>query len=308
MSKYTRRLQRQRQTRSKKYLKTRRQRSQCGGVSKRPSALPTPSKKPSLGSRTRPPPPPPPSSRPPCKTAKSIGVVVFRNGVSLQPLRNAGISKKEIKDNAQALQAARIIANFPKDMDKFLKMVINNYELLNYESVNKALREQISINMFPATGRLSTNGIIFISYICGKIHHLLEELSTTTKTDISKKSEILYKIKQIEKVIYLLDDVGCSWGIRPYNQIEMNTIVDFYRVFKQDEAGLQKYYKELNELIDKYFPFLKIKPDPSDVVSSSMCRRLIPRHIVSRLPTISESVSQLQTQPQPQPQELEEAD
>ena len=309
MKKYTirrrrHRRQRQRQTRSKKYLKTLRHRSRYGGVSKRPSA--TPSGKPSLGSRqssrTRPPPPPSKASSRRSASSKSTGgVVVIKNGVSLQPLRNAGISKKEIKDDAQALQAARIIANFPQDMNKFLKMVINNYELLNYEGVKLALREQISINDGLATGRLSKNGIIFISYICGKLVCLLKELSTTAKTDVSKKREILRKIKQIEKVICLLDGVGCSWGVRPYNQDEMDTIAKYYGIIK-DDAGLQVYYQQLNEFIDKYFPVLKKYSDPSHVVSSSMCRRLIPGHIVSRLPTISESVSQSQ------PLELEEAD
>ena len=310
MKKYTiRRHRRRRQTRSKKYLKTRRQRSRYGGVSKRPSAPPTPS----LGSRQslriRAPPPSPPSP-PPSKassrrsaSAKSTGgVVVIKNGASLQPLRNAGISKKEIKDDAQALQAARKIANFPQDMDNFLKMVISNHNLLHNSDVQIALRNKISINMFPATGRLSTTGIIFISYICGKINHLLQELSRTAKTDVSKKREILRKIKQIEEVIYLLDGIGCSWGVRPYNEEEMDTIAKYYRKVKNDEAGLQKYYYELNKLIDTYFPDLKKYSAPSHVVSSSMCRRLIPGYVMSRLPTISESVSQ------PQPLELEEAD
>ena len=307
MKKYTirrrRQRQRQRQTLNKKYLKTRRHRSQYGGVSKRPSA--TPSGKPSLGSRqssrTRAPPPP---SKASSRSAKSTGVMVFKNGASLQPLRNAGISK----DDAQASKAARIIANFPQDMDNFLKMVISNHNLLHNSDVQIALRNKISINMFPATGRLSTTGIIFISYICGKINHLLQELSRTAKTDVSKKREILRKIKQIEEVIYLLDGIGCSWGVRPYNQDEMDTIAKYYRKVKNDEAGLQKYYYELNKLIDTYFPDFKEKPNTSDVVSSSMCRRLIPGQIVSRLPTISESVSQSQPQPQPQPLELEEAD
>jgi len=230
--------------------------------------------------------------------------MVFKNGASLQPLRNAGISKKEIKDDPQVLEAARIIANFPQDMDNFLKMVISNHNLLHNSDVQIALRNKISINMFPATGRLSTTGIIFISYICGKINHLLQELSRTAKTDVIKKKEILRKIKQIEEVIYLLDGIGCSWGVRPYNQDEMDTIAKYYRKVKDDEAGLQKYYYELNKLIDTYFPDFKEKPNTSDVVSSSMCRRLIPGHIVSRLPTISEPVSQSQ----PQPLELEEAD
>lgn len=303
MKKYTIRRRRHRQTRNKKYLKTRRHRSRYGGVSKRPSA--TPSGKLSLGSRqssrTRAPPPP---SKASSRSAKSTGVMVFKNGASLQPLRNAGISKKEIKDDPQVLEAARIIANFPQDMDNFLKMVISNHNLLHNSDVQIALRNKISINMFPATGRLSTTGIIFISYICGKINHLLQELSRTAKTDVIKKKEILRKIKQIEEVIYLLDGIGCSWGVRPYNQDEMDTIAKYYRKVKDDEAGLQKYYYELNKLIDTYFPDFKEKPNTSDVVSSSMCRRLIPGHIVSRLPTISEPVSQSQ----PQPLELEEAD
>jgi hypothetical protein len=301
MKTYTRRRGRcrrqQRQTRSKKYLKTRRQRSRCGGVSKRPSA--TPSATPSLGSRqssiTRAPPPSPTPSKAPSRSAMAKptgGVVVIKNGVpvsqshgrtpsrasSLPPktsLRNAGISK----DDAEALQAVRIIANFPQDMDKFLQIVTNNYELLNYESVKFALRQQISINKDPAVGRLSTNGIIFISYICGRLLCLLKELSMTAETDVSKKSELLRKIKQIEKVICLLDGVGCSWGIRPYNQTEMDIIAEYYGKIK-DDAGLQEYYKQLNALIDRYFPVLKKYTNPSHVVSSSMCRRLIHGHIM----------------------------
>ena len=310
MKTYTRRRGRsrrqQRQTRSKKYLKTRRQRSRCGGVSKRPSATP------SLGlrqsSRTRgppPPPPPPPPSKAPSRSAKSAGVVVFRNGASVSQsrgqtpsrapsrappktsLRNAGISKKEIKDDTQALEAAKLIAEFPLKMDKFLKMVVDNYELLNYEGVKLALREKISINKDPAVGRLSTNGIIFISYICGKLVCLLNELSTLPKTEVDKKSELLREIKKIERVICLLDGVGCSWGIRPYSQTEMDIIAEYYGKIK-DDAGLQEYYKQLNEFINKYFPVLKKYTNPSHVVSSSMCIRLIPGYIVSRLSRIVE--------------------
>jgi hypothetical protein len=317
MKTYTRRRGRcrrqQRQTRSKKYLKTRRQRSRYGGVSKRPSATP------SLGlrqsSRTRAPPPPPPPSR---STKPSGGVVVLKDGVPVSQsrgrtpsrapsrappktsLRNAGILKKQIsKDDTQALQAARIIANFPQDMDKFLQIVINNYELLNYEGVKFALRQQISINNDPAVGRLSTNGIIFISYICGKLVCLLNELSTLPKSEVAKKSEILHKIKQIEKVICLLDGVGCSWGIRPYNQTEMDMIAEYY-VQNKNVSGLQEYHRLLSQFIDKYFPVLKKYTNPSHVVSSSMCRRLIPGNIIDRLPTISESVYQ--------PMEVEEID
>ena len=311
MSKYTRRRGRRgrygkQKTRSKKYYKTQKRRFRRGGASKRPSATPSLSVRQSSRTRAPPPPPPPPpsrSSRAPSRSAKSTGVMVFKNGVSLQPLRNAGISKKEIKDDAQALQAARIIANFPQDMDKFLQMVINNYELLKYEGVKLALREQISINKDPAVGRLSKNGIVFISYICGKLVCLLNELSTLPKSEVGKKSEILHKIKQIEKVICLLDGVGCSWGVRPYNQAEMDIIAEYYGKIK-DDTGLQEYYQQLNALIDKYFPVLNKYTDPSHVVSSSMCRRLIPGYVVSRLPTISEPISQ----PPPPPQELEEAD
>ena len=300
MKTYTRRRgRRRRQTRSKKYLNTRRQRSRCGGASKRPSATP------SLGlrqsSRTRGPPPPPPSKAPSRSAKPTGGIVVIKNGVSVSQsrgrtpsrapsrappktsLRNAGISKID----GQALQAARIISNFPQDMDKFLQMVINNYELLNYEGVKMALRKKISINDDPAVGRLSTNGIIFISYICGRLLCLLKELSTTAETDVSKKNEILHKIEQIDKVICLLDGVGCSWGIRPYNQTEMDVIADYYGKIK-DDAGLQEYYRQLNALIDKYFPVLKKYTNSSHVVSSSMCRRLIPGHLLSHLSTIVE--------------------
>ena len=101
----------------------------------------------------------------------------------------------------------------------------------------------------------------------------------TAETDVSKKSELLRKIKQIEKVICLLDGVGCSWGIRPYNQTEMDIIAEYYGKIK-DYAGLQEYYKQLNALIDRYFPVLKKYTNPSHVVSSSMCRRLIHGHIM----------------------------
>ena len=291
MKKYTRRRGRnmrrrprhKKQTRSKKYS---RRRSLCGGVSKRPSAIPSARQ----------------SSRRSASAKPTPGIVVFRNSVPVSQshgqtpsrtpsrappktsLRNTGISKED----AQALQAARIISNFPNDMDKFLKMVINNYELLNYEGVKYALRQQISINTAQAVGRLSKNGIIFISYICGRLVCLLKELSTMTKIDVSKKSEILYKIKQIEKVICLLDGVGCSWGVRPYNQAEMDAIAKYYTTIKNPE-GLIEYHEQLNTFIDKYFPVLKKYTDPSHVVSSSMCRRLIPGHVMSRLPTIEEN-------------------
>ena len=310
MKKYTRR----RQTRSKKYS---RRRSRRGGGSRRPKTpAPTPNARQS--SRSIAPPSATPSATPSAiqssrqssrmktpsrtpsgrtsssKSATSKGVVVSRsrghshvNASSRAPLRTAGISKKEIKDDAEALQAARLIANFPHNMDKFLDMVINNEELLNYGGVKLALREKISINMFPAVGRLSTNGIIFISYICGKINHLLTELSRTAESDVVKKDSLRYRIKQIENVICLLDGVGCSWGIRPYNETEMNTIVNYYIVVKNDEAGLQEYNQKLNELIDTYFPVLTKYKDPSHVVSSSMCRRLIPGHVMCRLPNIN---------------------
>ena len=277
MKKYTRRRGRnmrrrprnQKQTRSKKYS---RRQLQYGGVSKRSRATP-----------------PKASSR----SAKlTPGLLVSINGVSVSQssrapktsLRNAGISKED----TDALEAARIISNFPNNMDKFLKMVINNYGLLSYESVKYALRQQISINTAQAVGRLSKNGIIFISYICGKLLCLLKELSTLSKSEVDKKSELLREIKQIEKVICLLDGVGCSWGVRPYNQAEMDAIADHYEKDK-DHTGLQTYYKKLNALIDKYFPVLKKYTDPSHVVSSSMCRRLIPGHVMSRLPTIEEN-------------------
>ena len=291
MKKYTRR----RQTRSKKYVKTRRKRSRYGGVSKRPSA--TPSGKPSLGIRQS-------SSR---STKPSGGVVVLKDGVPVSQsrgrtpshapsrappktsLRNAGILKKQIsKDDTQALEAAKLIAEFPLKMDKFLQMVINNYELLNYEGVKFALRQQISINKDPAVGRLSTNGIIFISYICGKLVCLLNELSRLPNSEVDKKSELLREIKKIERVICLLDGVGCSWGIRPYNQTEMDMIAKYY-VQNKNVSGLQEYNRLLSEFIDKYFPVLKKYTNPSHVVSSSMCRRLIPGHVMSRLPTIEEN-------------------
>lgn len=285
MKKYTRRngqngRRHKKQTR-KKYS---RRRLRYGGVSRRPSRATT-SRASTRSASAKPTP----------------GKVVIRNSVPISKsqahlssrappktsLRDAGISKTD----TEALQAARLISNFPHNMDKFLGMVIKNYELLSYEGVKLALREQISINQVPAVGRLSTNGIIFISYICGRIVCLLKELSTIAKTDVSKKSEILHKIKQIEKVICLLDGVGCSWGIRPYNEAEMDAIAEYYRTIKNPQ-GLKEYHKQLNTFIDKYFPVLKKYTDPSHVVSSSMCRRLITKDVMRALPTIDESLSQ----------------
>jgi len=301
----------QRQTRSKKYVKAQRQRSRCGGISKRPSARASNSG--SVKSSASMPPPQSKAlsraSTTPSRSAKPTGgIVVIKNGVSVSQshgrtpsrapshappktlLTNAGISKKEIskddKDDAEVSEAVRIIANFPQDMGKFLQMVINNYKLLNDESVKFALRQQISINMGPATGRLSRNGIIFISYICGILRGLLDAM--TAETNVDKKSKILHKIKQIEHFICLLDSVGCSWGIRPYNKTDMETIDDYYRIIKDDEAGLQEYYQRLNSLIDTYFPLFKKHHNSSHVVSSSMCRLFIPGHVVCKLPTLYE--------------------
>ena len=300
MKKYTRRrgrnmrrrLRNQKQTRSKKYS---RRRLRYGGVSKRSRETPP---RASTISAPLPPPPPPPSKAPSRSAKPTGGLLVFKNGVSLQSMRTAGISKADAqvskadaqvsKADAQVSKAVRLIANFPYNMDKFLEMVIYNHNLLSDNDVKIALRNKISINMFPATGRLSTNGIIFISYICGKLNHLLEELSRTNKSNVAKKSELLRKIKQIERVIYLLDDVGCSWGVRPYNADEMKTIDDYYRIVNSDEAGLQEYYSHLNALIDTYFPDFKVHQDPSRVVSSSMARLLISQRVINTLPDIPE--------------------
>jgi hypothetical protein len=288
MKRYTRRNGRCRRQQRQTRRKYSRRRLRYGGVSRGPRAHP---------SRTT----PSIASTRSASAKPTPGKVVIRNSVPVSQsrgrtpsrapsrvppktsLRNAGISK----DDAEALQAARIISNFPNDMDKFLKMVINNYELLNYEGVKLALREQISINQDPAVGRLSTNGIIFISYICGKLVCLLNELSTLPKSDVGKKRSLLYRIKQIEKVICLLDGVGCSWGIRPYNQTEMDVIAEYYRANPQ---GLKEYHEQLNTFIDKYFPVLKQYIDPSHVVSSSMCRRLITKDVMRALPTIDEKI------------------
>ena len=318
MKKYTRRKGRsgrriprhKKQTRSKKYS---RRRLRYGGVSKRPSAIPSaiPSARQSSRQSAPLPPPPPPPSKAPSRSAKPSGLLVFKNGVSLQSMRTAGISKADAqvskadaqvskadaqvsKADAQVSKAVRLIANFPHNMDKFLEMVIYDHNLLSDTDVKIALQNKISINMFPAIGRLSTNGIIFISYICGKLNHLLEELSRTNKSnvakksDVAKQSELLRKIKQIERVIYLLDGVGCSWGVRPYNEDEMKTIDYYYRIVKKDEAGLQEYYYHLNALIDKYFPDFKIDKDTSRVVSSSMARLLISQRVINTLPDIPE--------------------
>ena len=67
----------------------------------------------------------------------------------------------------------------------------------------------------------------------------------------------------------------------------MDIIADYYGKIK-DDAGLQEYYKQLNALIDKYFPVLKKYTNPSHVISSSMCRRLITKDVMSRLSAIAE--------------------
>lgn len=77
-------------------------------------------------------------------------------------------------------------------------------------------------------------------------------------------------------------------GYSTYNKTDMETIDDYYRIIKDDEAGLQEYYQRLNALIDTYFPVLKKHANPSHVVSSSMCRRFIPGHVVCKLPTLYE--------------------
>lgn len=292
-------------TRRRGCYRKKKTRSRRGGASKRPTPAPKPSARqssrrsahkpnPSKVSRA--------SSRVSSRSAtdkSKESVLVFKNGVLVSQSRGSISASSRAplplpipersKDDTEALEAAKLVANFPQDMDKFLKMVIDNYELLNYEGVKYALRQKISINTPPAVGRLSKNGIIFISYICGKINHLLKELLATSESDVGKKISLRYKIKQIEKFVCLLDSVGCSWGIRPYNQTEMGTIDAYYRVVKDDEAGLQEYYQELNELIDTYFPVLKKYTDPSHVVSSSMCRRLIPGHVMCHLPTIDDT-------------------
>ena len=275
-----RRIPRHKKQTRKKYS---RRRLQYGGVSKRPSAIPS-ARQSSRRSASLPPTPPPPSKAPSRSAKPAGGLLVFKNGVSLQSMRTAGISKAD----AQVSKVVRLIANFPHNMDKFLEMVIYDHNLLSDTDVKIALRNKISINMFPAIGRLSTNGIIFISYICGKLNHLLEELSRTNKSNVAKKSELLRKIKQIERVIYLLDDVGCSWGVRPYNEDEMKTINNYYRIVNKDEAGLQEYYYHLNALIDKYFPDFKVNRDSSRVVSSSMARLLISQRVIDTLPDIPE--------------------
>jgi hypothetical protein len=304
MKKYTRRQRPRRygkqKTRSKKYS---RRRLRQGGASRGPSASkqssrrsapppPTSRATPSRATPSAPPsarqssrrgaPPLPTSGAHPSASRAPSGVVVIRNGVSIGSMGTAGISKID----AQVSKAVRLIANFPYVMDKFLEMVIYNHNLLSDNDVKIALQNKISINMFPATGRLSTNGIIFISYICGKLNHLLLELSRTNKSNVAKKIELLRKIKQIESVIYLLDDVGCSWGVRPYNAGEMKTIDDYYRIVNRDEAGLQEYYSHLNALIDTYFPDFKVHRDPSHVVSSSMARLLISQRVINTLPDI----------------------
>ena len=281
MKKYTRR----RQTRSKKYS---RRRSRRGGGSRHPKTpAPTPAPTPNIRQSSRTKTPSRTSGIPSAaKLTTSKGVVVSRyQGHShVNASSRAGISKAD----AQVSEVVRFIAKFPQDMDKFLEMVIYNNNLLSDNDVKIALLNKISINMFPAAGRLSTNGIIFISYICGKLNHLLLELSRTNKSNVAKKSELLRKIKQIERVIYLLDDVGCSWGVRPYNAGEMKTIEDYYRIVNGDEVGLQEYYSHLNALIDTYFPDFKVHKNPSDVVSSSMARLLISESLINTLPDVPE--------------------
>jgi hypothetical protein len=223
--------------------------------------------------------------------APSKGVVVIRNGQNIQShipsssLRIAGIAKSSTDPtDVDAIYAANLVSKFPLGMDKFLQIVIKNYEILNYEKVKLALRDKISINKAPAIGRLSINGVIFISYISGRLACLLKELSMTNPDEHDKRREILVKIKQLEKIICLLDDVGCSWGIRPYNIHEMNIIAEYYKTIENPGSSFEGYNRLLTEFINKYFPVLKKYTDPSHVVSSSMCRRLIPGSLLAKLP------------------------
>lgn len=268
--------------RKQRHTRSKHSRRRIGGVFTRSKQSLTPSKASSKA-------PPKASSK-----ALSKGVVVIRNGLNIHQsivqhvpsssLRIAGIAKPVTDPtDVDAIYAANLVSKFPLGMDKFLQVVIKNYEILNYEKVKIALRDKISINKDPAVGRLSINGVIFISYISGRLACLLKELSMTNPDEHDKRREILVKIKQLEKIICLLDDVGCSWGIRPYNIHEMNIIAEYYKNIKND-AEFIEYNRLLTEFINKYFSVLKKYTDPSHVVSSSMCRRLIPGSLLAMLP------------------------
>lgn len=304
MKKNTRRRVRKCNNYSKKYrrkqLRTRSKHSRrlMGGVFPRSKQSLAPSKAPSKASSKAPSKASSKASSKAQSKVSSKGVVVIRNGQHIHQsivqhapsssLRIAGIAKP-VNDptDVDAIYAANLVSKFPLGMDKFLQIVIKNYEILNYEKVKIALRDKISINKDPAVGRLSINGIIFISYISGRLACLLKELSMTKPEEHDKRREILVKIKQLEKIICLLDDVGCSWGIRPYNIHEMNIIAEYYKNIKND-AGFIEYNRLLTEFINKYFSVLTKYTNPSHVVSSSMCRRLIPGSLLATLPEYGE--------------------
>lgn len=268
-------------TRHKHLTRSKHSRRLTGGVSIRSRQSLAQSKAPSRA---------PTSSKAPSR-APSKGVVVIRNRKHIyqhtpsSSLRIAGISKQTIDTtDADAIYAANLVSKFPLGMDKFLQIVIKNYEILNYEKVKLALRDKISINKDPAIGRLSINGIIFISYISGRLICLLKELSMTTTEEHDKKKEILDNIKHIEKIICLLDGVGCSWGIRPYNLYEMNIIAEYYKTVKNTGSSFEEYNRLLTEFINKYFPVLTKYTDPSHVISTSICRRIIPGKVLEMIP------------------------
>ena len=164
-------------TRRRGCYRKKKTRSRRGGASKRPTPAPKPSARQS-SRRSAPKPNPSKVSRAPSRVSSRSArdkskesELVFKNGVSVSQSHGSSSASSRAplplpipersKDDTEALEAAKLIANFPQDMDKFLKMVVDNYELLNYEGVKYALLQKISINMFPATGRLSKNGIIF---------------------------------------------------------------------------------------------------------------------------------------------------
>jgi hypothetical protein len=64
----------------------------------------------------------------------------------------------------------------------------------------------------------------------------------------------------------------------------MNIIANYYETFKKTGSSFEEYNRLLTEFINKYFPVLNNYTDPSHVVSSSMCRRLIPGSLLATLP------------------------
>ena len=64
----------------------------------------------------------------------------------------------------------------------------------------------------------------------------------------------------------------------------MNIIAEYYKTVKNTGSSFEEYNRLLTEFINKYFPVLKKYTDPSHVVSTSICRRIIPGKVLEMIP------------------------